>query len=186
MKYTKEIYDRLAQGGFISGDSRDAKTKQIFINLQDNFQEYYDYFSQIGLDIECGDGFYYFSRKLSKKEIPDKLKKFGHWIDIIDLLVSLDPTIGPGSEISITKLSVGFETDIELRDKARKLYDKDLTFTEIAMRLLEELRRQGFIEMTDEMMKSYIVLSSFKYLFEMVELIVIETSEDTPDHETTE
>ena len=66
MKYTSEIFQRLSRGQFISSNSIDAETRAIYNDIEENQQEYEDYFSQIDFQLSSGDGFYYFSRKEAK------------------------------------------------------------------------------------------------------------------------
>ena len=95
MKYVQKVFDRLSRGGFISSDSVDEGIRSIFIDLDDHKEEYSEYFAQIGFILEEGNGFFYFSRKESKTSLVDKLKKFGHWIDILDFLKAWQPSLGP-------------------------------------------------------------------------------------------
>lgn len=63
MKYTSEVFQRLSKGQFLSGNSIDAETRAIYNDVEENQQEYEDYFKQIDFQLSAGDGFYYFSRK---------------------------------------------------------------------------------------------------------------------------
>jgi len=72
MKYTSEIFQRLSRGQFISSNSIDAETRAIYNDIEENQQEYEDYFNQIDFQLSSGDGFYYFSRKEAKVIIENK------------------------------------------------------------------------------------------------------------------
>ena len=74
MKYTSEVFQRLSRGQFISSNSIDADTRAIYNDIEENQQEYEDYFSKIDFQLSCGDGFYYFSRKEAKVIIENKLQ----------------------------------------------------------------------------------------------------------------
>ena len=63
MKYTSEIFQRLSRGQFISSNSIDADTRAIYNDIEENQQEYEDYFGKIDFQLSCCDGFYYLSRK---------------------------------------------------------------------------------------------------------------------------
>lgn len=47
MRHTKEIFQRLSRGQFISSNSVDRDIQVLYNDLEENRQEYYDYFSQI-------------------------------------------------------------------------------------------------------------------------------------------
>ena len=63
MNYTREVFQRLSRGQFISGNSIDPETRAIYNDIEECQQEYEDYFRKIDFYLSAGDGFYYFSRK---------------------------------------------------------------------------------------------------------------------------
>ncbi len=150
MKYIQQVFDRLGRGGFISSDSADESIRNIFVDLDDHKEEYTSYFSQIGFNLEEGNGYYYFSRRESKTSLVDKLKRFGHWIDSLDFLKAWEPALGPGFAFFKSDLLTKMDSDIELRDKAKTLYENKVRNEEICDRLLEELVRQGYVEVVDD------------------------------------
>ena len=52
MRYTIEIFETLSKGKFISANSLDKTQQHWFDDIEDNFQEYYDFFIQIGYSLE--------------------------------------------------------------------------------------------------------------------------------------
>lgn len=178
MRYVQQVFDRLSKGGFIYSDSVDETTRRIYFDIDDCRDEYADYFSRIGFILEEGDQYYYFSRKESKNSITDRLKKFGHWVDVLDFLKAFDPSFGPGYTFMTADIIVGSDSDIELRDKAACLYDNRARHDEIAERLVEELSRQGFIEIIDDVARRYKVTAAYRYLEDMVSLIAFNDNDD--------
>ena len=57
MKYTSEVFQRLSRGQFISSNSIDTETRAIYSDIEENQQEYEDYFSMIDFLLSSGDGF---------------------------------------------------------------------------------------------------------------------------------
>lgn len=180
MKYIQQIFDRLSKGGFISSDSVDESIRNIFIDLEDYKEEYSGYFAKIGFILEEGNGYFYFSRKESKTSLADKLKKFGHWIDVLDFLKAWETALGPGFSFIMADLLVKIDSDIELREKTRSLYESKVRNDEICERLIDELSRQGFIELIDDVAQRYQVTSAYRYLEDMVELIAFNEDDETP------
>lgn len=180
MKYIQQIFDRLSRGGFISSDSVDETTRNIFIDLEDYKEEYSGYFKKIGFILEEGNGYFYFSRKESRTSLADKLKKFGHWIDVLDFLKAWETALGPGFSFIMADLLVKIDSDIELREKAKSLYESKVRNDEICERLVDELSRQGFIELIDDVAQRYQVTSAYRYLEDMVELIAFNEEDETP------
>lgn len=181
MKYEQQVFDRLSKGGFISSDSVDEIARRIYLDLDDCREEYANYFSRIGFILEEGNGFYYFSRKESKSSIVDKLKKFGHWVDVLDFLKAWEPSFGPGFIFMTADLVVKIDSDIELRDKAATLYENKARHDEIAERLVEELSKQGFIEIIDDVARRYKVASAYRYLEDIVNLIAFNDEDEITD-----
>lgn len=62
MKYTSEIFQRLSNGKFISANSIDPMNRSLYRDIEENQQDYTDYFSQIDFLLCAGDGYFYFSR----------------------------------------------------------------------------------------------------------------------------
>lgn len=178
MKYIQQVFERLSRGGFISADSVNETIRNIFVDIDDCRDEYSDYFSQIGFYLEEGNGYFYFSRKETKTSLAEKLKRFGHWIDILDFLKAWEPSLGPGFRFMPADLMVKVDSDIELRDKAKSLYENRGRNDEICERLVEELSRQGFIELYDEDTQRYQVTSAYRYLEDMVELIAFNEEDE--------
>lgn len=181
MKYVQQVFDRLSRGGFISSDSVDEGIRNIFIDLEDHKDDYSGYFEQIGFILEEGIGYFYFSRKDSKTVLVDKLKKFGHWIDILDFLKAWEPALGPGFTFIQADLMVKMDSDIELREKAKSLYENKVKNDEICDRLMEELSRQGFTEQIDDVAQRYQVTAAYRYLEDMVELIAFNEEDETSE-----
>ena len=178
MKYIQQVFDRLSRGGFISSDSADESTRNIFLDIEDHKDDYSGYFEQIGFILEEGTGFFYFSRRESKTALVDKLKRFGHWIDILDFLKAWEPALGPGFTFIQADLMIKIDSDIELREKAKSLYENRVKNDEICDRLMEELSRQGFIEQLDDVAQRYQVTAAYRYLENMVELIAFNEEDE--------
>ena len=44
MRYTKEIFEILSKGGFITRNSISQQRSHYYETIEDNFQDYYDYY----------------------------------------------------------------------------------------------------------------------------------------------
>lgn len=178
MKYIRQIFDRLSRGGFVSSDSISNETKNIFKDIEDNTEEYRQYFSQIGFVLEGGDGYYYFSRKEQRVQLVEKLLRFGHWVDVLDFLKSWEPAFGPGFSFSKAALTVKIDSDIELKEKASGLYEKRDKHEDIVDKLVDEMLKFGFVELVDVNSQTYRVVSAYKYLEDITDMITFESDSD--------
>lgn len=177
---TQKIFERLSKGAFLSVDSSDLEIKHLYNDVEENYADYESYFLELGLRLEAGDGYYYFSRTHEAKlTIEQKLQSFAQWVDILDFLKTYDLTFSTGFQFRITHILERINLDVELRDKARKLFRKQNTNQEIVEKLISELIGMGFAEVINEQDGTYKVTAAFRYAEEMVNLITIYNEDET-------
>ena len=128
--------------------------------------------------LEEGDGYFYFSRKEQKVDLVNKLLRFGHWVDVLDFLKSWEPTFGPGFSFSKAALTVKIDADIELKEKAAGLYKKKDRHDDIIDKLVDEMLKSGFVELVDTNSQTYRVVTAYKYLEDLINMITFETDND--------
>ena len=175
-RQTGEIFDVLSGGQFICSNSADARISKLYDVIDDNekYELLYDYFSAIGFLLEKGDEFYYFSRKNeSKVDLERKLETACKWIDILDFFKTFDNAFVSGYSFTTQEIVVRIKVDAVLKSKAdglRKVFKfEDKTpYDEVIAKLVDNLCKDGFAEIENEILKSYKILSSFKYLEELV------------------
>ncbi len=184
MKYELQTFELLSRGVFISSDSRSEEKRRIYMDIEDNLTEYYDYFRRIGFKLEQGNGFYYFSRTENRTTMVEKLNRFGHWLDILDFVKAWQPTFGSGFVFTKADMTAALNADIDLQQKSVSLYDNRSVYGEIVARLLEEMLKAGYIDIVNEDRQEYIVLCTITYLEDIVNLII--TDEDIASDEIPE
>lgn len=178
MRYTKEIFDILSKGGFISQNSISQQRSHLYDAIEDDFQDYQDYYCGIGFMLEGGNGYYYFSRTESKVEMADKVQRLAQWIDRVDFLKTFNNTFGSGFTFRKSNILEKFSSDIELKEKASNLYVDVKTNEEKIEKLTGDLERQGFVELENELDGTYKVTAAFHYIEELIDcLTIIDTEE---------
>lgn len=178
MRYTKEIFDILSKGGFISQNSISQQRSHLYDAIEDDFQDYQDYYRGIDFTLEGGNGYYYFSRTENKVDLTDKVQRLAQWIDRVDFLKTFNNTFGSGFTFRKSNILEKFSGDIELKEKARNLYTDMKTNEEKIEKLTGDLERQGFIELENELDGTYKVTAAFHYIEELIDcLTIIETEE---------
>ena len=100
IKQTAEIFEILSKGQFISSNSVNENMRQLYLVIDDNYDELYDYFLNIRFILTKGDEYYYFTRNENKADIERKLRQAMKWIDILDFLKSFDNSFGVGYRFS--------------------------------------------------------------------------------------
>jgi len=171
-KQIDEIFDILSSGQFIC--SNDNRTIKLYDIIYENYDTLYEYFSAINFILEKGDEFYYFSRKNeSKVDLERKLEAACKWIDILDFFRTYDDAFVPGYSFTIYEIVVKIKVDAVLKNKidglrnVLKLDDKT-PYDEVINKMVKNLCDDGFISIENEISKTYKILTSFKYLEELV------------------
>ena len=161
---TQRIYELLSKGTFLSVDTIDQEAKHLYNDIEENFADYETYFLELGLRLESGDGYYYFARtREAKITIEQKLQSFAQWVDIMDFLKTYDITFSTGFQFRSTQILERINLDVELRDKARKLFRKQNTNQEVVDKLMGELTSMGFAEIINEQDGTYKVTAASRY-----------------------
>ncbi|MDX2047923.1 MAG: hypothetical protein SFU87_14125 [Chitinophagaceae bacterium] len=180
-KQTGEIFELLSKGQFICSNSSDSRISKLYeiLDDQENFDLLHDYFNSINFVLEKGDEYYYFSRKdESKADLERKLEAACKWIDIVDFFKTFDNAFGSGYSFSPARIAVEISVQAVLKNKADGLkrtlkIDEKISYPEVVNKIVKTLCDDNFAEMENEFLKSYKVLSSFKYLEELINNINI-------------
>ena len=189
-KQTGEIFELLSKGQFICSNSTDSRISKLFdiIDDSDNYDSLYDYFKSINFILEKGDEYYHFSRKEEKADLERKLDIACKWIDIVDFFKTFDNSFASGYSFSPSEINVKISVDAVLKSKADGVraalkIDEKTPYQEIVLKIIDALLRDGFAEMENEILKTYKVLSSFKYLEELINAINIpeEVQDEIPE-----
>lgn len=180
-KQTSEIFELLSKGQFICSNSTDVRIRKLYeiIDDNENYGLLYDYFLAINFILEKGDEFYYFSRKdESKADLERKLETACRWIDIVDFFKVFENSFASGYSFSPSEITVKIRVDAVLKSKADGVrstlkLDEKIPYHEVVLKIIESLCKDGYAEIENEISKSYKVLSSFKYLEELINNINI-------------
>ena len=91
---------RLSRGEFLSVDSADASVRHLYEDIEENLEDYTEYFKEIGLQLESGNGYFYFSRiGEGKQTIEQKLDSFSKWLDYLDFLKCYNQSFAAGYQL---------------------------------------------------------------------------------------
>ena len=191
-KYTAEIFEILSKGNFISANSSDPLIQKLYaiIDEEENFEALHDYFGGIKFQLERGDDYFYFSRNVPKATLEKKLEAAYKWIDIVDFFKTFDSAFGVGFRFTSADINVKLKTDTDLKNKLDSLQKtfgrknqagetKKTSYSDVINRLVDQLRSQNFVELQDEVLKNYKVLTSFRYLEELI--LRIDIAEEIED-----
>lgn len=180
-KYTAEIFDILSKGKFICSNSNDEQIRRIYavIDKEQNYTFLYDYFLNINFVLEKGDEYYHFSRRESTVDLERKIDQAFKWIDILDFFKTFENAFGTGYRFTPSEILVKLNLDAELKSKLenlKKYSNGKEKPNDILEKILSDLVRDKFIDIEDPHFHRYKVLTSFKYLEQIV--MTINISED--------
>ena len=181
---TQRIYERLSRGEFLSVDSSDTSIRHLYEDIEENFDDYADFFKEIGLQLETGNGYFFFSRiGEGKQSIEQKLESFSKWLDYLDFLKTYNQSFTAGYQFRKSHLIEQISLDIELKEKAGHLYKKygAGSYLEIVNKLLQEMQGMGFAECISEQDESFKITSAFHYAEELVNMIQIANEDEIPE-----
>ena len=181
---TQRIYERLSRGEFLSVDSIESSIRHLYEDVEENFDDYADFFKEVGLQLESGNGYFYFSRiGESKQAIEQKLDSFSKWLDYLDFLKTYNQSFTAGYQFRKSHLIEQISLDIELKEKAGHLYKKYGAGSnlEIVNKLLLEMQNMGFAECISEQDETYKATSAFHYAEELVNMIQIANEDEIPE-----
>ena len=181
---TQRIYERLNHGEFLSVDSSDTSIRHLYEDIEENFDDYADFFKEIGLQLEAGNGYFFFSRiGEGKQSIEQKLESFSKWLDYLDFLKTYNQSFTAGYQFRKSHLIEQISLDIELKEKAGHLYKKygAGSYLEIVNKLLQEIQGMGFAECISEQDESFKITSAFHYAEELVNMIQIANEDEIPE-----
>ena len=170
VKRTQDIFEVLSKGQFISSNSCHELIRRLFSELEENFPYYQDFFAEIGFVLEQGDEFFYFSRQEHRTDLERKIERAYRWIDILDFCKAFDNSFGPGYRFSPAEIEVRLGVDAVLKSKLKSLkrYTGEEKFGPAIGKLIDLLCREGFAELENEVSQSYKVLTSFRYLENLI------------------
>ena len=177
MKHTSEIFQRLSNGKFISANSIDPASRALYNDLEENQQDYADYFSQIDFQLCAGDGYFYFARKEAKINVENKLQGLLQWIDYLDFLKAYD------TSFDVAQMEVPLRSNLELKEKLQRLFPEKSSNRDKLEALVGKLVDNGFAEQISEIEGMYKVMSAFHYIENIIDCINIseEVSNEIPE-----
>ena len=174
---SKEIFEILSRGGFICQDSANVETRRLYDLIEEHFDEYKAYYQGIGFQLEQGNGYFHFTREDSKTELTRRLTNLGVWIDRLDFIKTFNSGFSTGMRFSPSTIAEAASADVELKEKARKLYEGKRSVRDAVQMLVEDMEKAGFIELENEFEQLYKVTSAFHFLEGLVEMLTISEEE---------
>ena len=175
---TREIFEILSRGGFICQDSARAENRRLFDYIEEHFEEYKACCEGMGDVLQQGSGYCLFTREESRAELTRRLTTLGVWIDRLDFLKTFYGGFTAGCRFTPSAIMEATAADVELKEKARRLYEGGRSVKAAVDQLVEDLLKAGLIELENEFEQRYRVTSAFHFLEDLVEMLTITEEEE--------
>ncbi len=163
--HTKEIFERLSRGNFISQNSPVLLEKRLFEICEENSDVLEAYFRPIGFDLDYGPGYYYFSKELQENQIETKLENILHLLDYIEMFLQHDEYFAVGWRGSPIALAEAATYNIVIKERIEKI--RGLSGSNLFKKcedIFKKMEKDGYMALEDEYEKRYVVLTSYAYL----------------------
>lgn len=172
MNYTKEVF-RILNGDFISANDPDERMSLIYKDIDNHFDEYNDYFSQEGLMIERGNGYFYFvNTEENNTRIKAKLESAVDLLDPLYLLREVYQDIMPNDKIRKTALTAGINNNPLLKQQLLKRFSGEKSIEDMVQKgVIDPLEKSGYIQLADEISGEYKVMNAYDYLVQMANIM---------------
>ena len=108
-----------------------------------------------------------------------KLEAVQKWIDYLSFLKTYNSAFGSGFLFRTADIEIQIGCDIELKEKAVKLFPDKKKYDEVVTKLVKELENMGLVEKENELDGTYKVLAAFHYMEDLIDCITI--SEEVQD-----
>lgn len=162
MPHMKEIYRIFRDGGFISEQCLSESKRRYYHDLENNYEAFFKYFSQLGLFLEKGNGYFHLCEEKTSQRIQNSIRTdYGLYISILRLLTMWNPELAPGSQFK----SYDLQQFCDENDEAKHLLpeSKDGLLASRVSDFLSMIEKQGFIDLSSDE-STCMVTSAFSYL----------------------
>ncbi len=163
-QYISKIYDIILKGNFVNENSNKNGSAEIYKVIYENEIEIRAYFKPIGYTLIKRVGYFYFARD----DAPDNqsnLENIVDYIDIVNFLKTMDSNFSVDYPFVLSSMENQLINSLELQDLAYKMRGINSTNNrEFIQKIIERLKKNGFVEERNVSNGEYIVLKSYDYI----------------------
>ena len=160
----EKIYQTILKGNFINENSSKNGNSEMYDSIMSKESELRAYFKPIGYVLIKREGYFYFAHDDASDSV-SALEKIVDYIDIASFLRTLDSNFSVGYRFRLTSIENQLNNNIELQELAYKMKGisaKDNR--EFIQKIIEKLKKDGFVEEINSTNGDYIILNSYEYI----------------------
>lgn len=173
MNFTAEIFEFMRRGGFLSANSRDDEKSEWWKDLDNNFAQYEDFYSQLGYRLKKNQHYAHFGRDEKVGTLEERGERMLNLFLLGNAMKSYDAELAVGQEFDKRRILETMETAPDFEEASSALADGKVSNDKIADTLITQMCRYGFAECVNERTGKYMVTGAFKYVLDLVELVNI-------------
>jgi len=159
-----KIYQTILKGGYFNENSSKYGNAELYEAIATKESELRAYFKPLGYALIKREGYFYFARD-DASDGESALELIANYIDIANFFKTLDSNFTVGYRFALTTLEHQLNTNIELQDLSSKMrWIRANDNREFIQKMVEKLKKDGFIEERNSLNGEYIVLNSYDYI----------------------
>lgn len=163
-QHIEKLYQIILKGGYINENSAKNASTDIYNAIVSKERELRAYFRPLGYALIRREGYYYFARD-DASDGEAALELIVDYIDIANFLKTLDSNFDIGYRFSLTSMENQLNTNIELQDLSLKMKGiKAGSNREFIQKIIDKLKKDGFVEERSSVKGEFIVLNSYEYI----------------------
>lgn len=163
-QYIEKIYQIILKGAYINENSSKNGNSEIYDALRSKESELRAYFRPLGYALIRGEGYYYFARD-DASDGEAALEQIVDYIEIANFLKTIDANFGVGYRFMLTSMEHQLNSNLELQELALKMKGVRADDNrEFIQKIVDKLRKDGFVEETNAKSSEFIVLNSYEYI----------------------
>jgi len=163
-QYIEKIYAIILKGGFINENSSKNANSEIYDAIVEKEAEIRAYFLPLGYALIRRAGYFYFAHD-EASDGTAALEKIVDYIDIVNFLKTVDNNFNIGYRFKLSSIETQLNASMELQELAKKM--RGINFKnnrEFVQKIVEKLKKDGFLEEISSINAEYIVLNSYDYI----------------------
>jgi hypothetical protein len=163
-QHLQKIYQLILKGEFINENSSKRGNNEIYEAIADKEKEVREYFRAIGYVLIRREGYFYFAHD-DAPNTPSALEKLVDYIDIANFLKMLDSNFGVGYRFRLDSIENLLNNNIELQEIITQMKGLHATTNrEYIQKIVDRLKKDGFVEEQNSANSEYVVLNSYDYI----------------------
>ena len=163
-QHIEKIYQNILKGNFINENSSKNGNAELYEAIMLKETEVRAYFRPIGYQLMKREGYFYFAHDAAS-ESASGLERMVDYIDIASFLRTVDSNFSVGYRFRLSSIENQLNNNIELQDLAHKMKGINAKDNrEFIQKIIERLKKDGFLEEVNSVNSEYIILNSYNYI----------------------